>query len=194
MPDQVPKPKPQPKEEFDSGHVPMTEEFDSAKWRLPPVVPVLIALGIVAIAVAVFTFGTRYKPVIAGEVQQVYAMDVPDQNTVLLAVQVAVRTTGTEKPVFIHGASADLTTADGQQLHDTAAPMVDIARYFQAFPDLQQHSTAILQPETKIPAGGQQQGTVIFGFPVAKQAFDQRKALEVTIEIYDQKPLKLTVK
>src|SRR3954453_11924880 len=63
MPDEVKSqtkrpPKPEPP---DAGHVPMTEEMDSAKWSLPPVVPVLIALGIVAVVIALYTVhGTKF--------------------------------------------------------------------------------------------------------------------------------------
>ncbi len=38
--------------QYDAGHVPITEEFDSPKRSLPPAVPVVIALVIVAIVVA----------------------------------------------------------------------------------------------------------------------------------------------
>lgn len=189
-----PQPKQAPKPEYDPAHVPMTEEFDSPKWTLPPIVPVLIALVVLAVVVAAFVYGTRYKKLTGGEVQQVYAVEVPNQSSVLAAVQVNLKNIGTEKPLWVHGISADLTTADGKQFHDTAASAVDFNRYFQAFPDLKQHSTAALEANTKVPIGAQQQGTVIFGFPVDKAAFDGRKSLEVTIEIYDEKPLKLTAK
>ncbi len=194
MANQSPLPKQDPKPEYDAAHVPMTEEFDSAKWTLPPIVPVAIALVVVAIVIGAFTWGTRYKPVTAGSVRQVYAVEVPNQNSVLVAVQVEVSNIGREKPIFVHGASADLTTADGKQFHDIAAAAVDYQRYFQAFPDLQQHSTAALALNNKVPVNGQESGTVIFGFPVDKNTFDQRKSLEVTVEIYDQKPLKLVAK
>ncbi len=40
-----------PKPQYDAGHVPITEEFDSAKRSLPPAVPVVIALLVVGIVV-----------------------------------------------------------------------------------------------------------------------------------------------
>ena len=44
---------PKPGTDFDAGHVPITEEFDSAKRTLPPVAPLAIAL----IVVLVFILG-----------------------------------------------------------------------------------------------------------------------------------------
>ncbi len=186
------QPKPQP--EYDAGHVPITEEMDSARWSLPPVVPILIAFVVVAILVAVFTYGTRYKPVSSGEVQQVYAVEVPNQNSVLVAVQVNVRNTGDQKPLYLKGATAQLTGPDGKTYDDRAASSVDYERYFQAFPDLRQHSTQALQPGTQIAVGGQKQGTVIFGFPVDKNTFDQAKGLKVNVEFDDEYSLKLSAK
>ncbi len=184
----------QPKPDLDPAHVPITEEFDSAKWRLPPVVPVLIALAVVAIVVAVFTYGTRYKPVSSGKVQQVYAVNVPDQNTVLVAVQLTLQNTGREKPLYVHGATAHLTTADGKTYDDRAASAVDFERYFQGFPDLRQHATQALTPNTQVPVNGQAEGTLIFGFPVDKATFDQAKSLGITVEFFDDYSLKLSAK
>lgn len=186
--------QPQPKPEYDAGHVPITEEMDSAKWRLPPVVPILIALAVVAIVVGIFVYGTRYKAPSSGEVQQVYAVEVPNQGTVLVAVQVTVRNDANSKGLWIKGATAQLTGPDGKTYDDRSASSMDVQRYFQAFPDMQQHSTQPLALHTKIPEGGQQQGTVIFGFPLDKNTFDQAKGFKVNIEFDDDYPLKLTVK
>src|SRR3954453_2579548 len=58
-----PTPKAKKPEAPDAGHVPMTEEMDSAKWSLPPIVPVLIALALVAIAGALYTVHrTKFDP------------------------------------------------------------------------------------------------------------------------------------
>jgi hypothetical protein len=41
--------------------------------------------------------------------------------------------------------------------------------------------------------GTQQKGTIIVSFPVAKDAFDKRKSISVTIQPYDQPlPIVLT--
>jgi hypothetical protein len=43
--------------------------------------------------------------------------------------------------------------------------------------------------ETKIDPGQQRQGSIIVAYPVTKEQFDQKKALELTVSLYDQNPL-----
>src|SRR5437667_9840696 len=73
----------------DAGHVPMTEEFDRAKWTLPPIVPVLIALAVVAVVVALFLVGTN-RPIARGNILGVYPAEQAHQTHVLVGVQLAV--------------------------------------------------------------------------------------------------------
>src|ERR1035438_2078373 len=47
-----------PQPQYDAAHVPIMEEFDNAKRSLPPAVPVVIALLVVGIVVAVIAFLT----------------------------------------------------------------------------------------------------------------------------------------
>ena len=44
MPEPLQKPIEKPT--YDAGHVPMGEEMDSARWTLPPIVPVAIAAAV----------------------------------------------------------------------------------------------------------------------------------------------------
>ena len=82
---------------------------------------------------------------------------------------------------------------DSGELSDEAASAMDFARYFQAFPALKEHALAALPPETKIPPGGQAQGTIVVSFPVTQDGFDKRKSFSVVIQPYDQPlPLVLT--
>ena len=108
----------------------------------------------------------------------------PNQNAVLVAVNVTVHNSG-EKPLWIHDIKATLKT-DGGEFTDVAASAVDYDRYFQAFPTLKEHALAAIPPETKIPIGGQAQGTVVVSFPVTQDGFDKRKSLSVVIQPYDQ--------
>src|SRR3954469_22337570 len=110
MPDEVKSqtqrpPKPEPP---DAGHIPMTEEMDSAKWSLPPVVPVLIALAIVAIVIAIYTVhGVKFVPRPNGRIigvtvaeQRSESQIAPAESRVLVAVQVSVNNPS-EKPVYV---------------------------------------------------------------------------------------------
>ena len=175
-----PKPLTEPITEFHIG-----DEFGTAKRNLPPARIVLICLAAVAIVVALFAFKGRPKPQGAGSIDFVAAAEVPGQNMILAAITMTLRNTA-DKPLWIKTLKAHLTTADGTTFDDDAASAVDLDRYYQGFPALKESSEPPLSPETKLPAGAQQKGTIIVGFKVTKQAFDQRKSLTVAIQPYDQ--------
>jgi hypothetical protein len=161
------------------------EEFGTAKRNLPPVRIVLICIVAVAVIVGIVAFTERAKPQGAGSIDFVAAAEVPGQNMVLAAITVTLRNTA-EKPLWIHTLKAQLTTSDGNTFEDEAASAVDLDRYYQAFPVLKESSEPPLSPETKMLPGAVQRGTIIVGFKVTKEAFDQRKSLTVAIQPYDQ--------
>jgi hypothetical protein len=175
-----PKPITEPITEFHIG-----DEFGTAKRNLPPARIVLICLAAVAIVVALFAFKGRPKPQGAGSIDFVAAAEVPGQNMILAAITMTLRNTA-DKPLWIKTLKAHLTTADGNTFNDDAASAVDLDRYYQGFPALKESSEPPLSPETKLPAGGHQKGTIIVSFKVTKEAFDRRKSLTVTIQPYDQ--------
>jgi len=176
-------------DDYDRAHVPITEEFDKAKWTLPPWQPVAVALVIVAVVVGILSFVTKVKPQGKASIDNINAVQVtPD--SVLVAVNATLQNTG-EKPLWIHDIKAQVKTDKGD-FTDDSAPGVDADRYYQAFPDLKQNTLTALLPEAKIAPGAQQQGTMVFSFPVNKDTFDKRKSLTLTIQPYDQKPVVLT--
>jgi hypothetical protein len=161
------------------------EEFGTAKRNLPPAGIVLICIAAVAVIVGIFAFRERPKPQGAGSIDFVAAAAVPGQNMILAAITLTLRNTA-DKPLWIHTLKAQLTTADDKTFDDEAASAVDLDRYYQAFPALKESSEPPLSPETKLLAGTEQRGTIIVGYKVTKEAFDQRKSLTVTIQPYDQ--------
>lgn len=174
-----------------AGQVPISEEFDRAKWTLPPLKPVLIAMALVAVVVAAAVWLVRPKPGAAGTIDDVYAAELPDKSSVLVAVQFTIRNIS-EKPFWVRGVSAHLKT-DAGEWDDPAASAADFERYFQAFPDLRQHAAG--KPwvkDVKIDPGGERAGAVIFSFPVGKDAFEKRKSLSVTVDAFDRRPLLIT--
>ena len=172
----------------DAGHVPMTEEFDRARWTLPPIVPVLIALAAVAVVVAVVAFVNRPAPNPSGSITKMLTAEQGD-NT-MVAVHLKFNNPG-EKPLFIKSIKSELEGADGKKLSDMAAPAVDMARYLQGFPQLAEDKVEPLKEELKIPVGATQEGMVIFSFPVAKPAFDGRKSFTLRVDFYDRAPMVL---
>ena len=206
MTDQPPKPAPPP----DAGHLPMTEEMDSARRTLPPVLPVLGAAVVIAVALMLFS-GRASKPDSEGAITRVVAAELPvptppaskptgtqtseppPEKSVMVVVHLRLENKG-EKPLYVRNIHVRLEVPGGKTEEDRAAAAVDHERYLAAFPELQPHKIAALPPETKIAAGAQQEGMVMFAFPVSRESFDQRKALTVTVELYDRKPLVLVEK
>jgi hypothetical protein len=179
-PERVVTPNSDSKTDFHIG-----EEFGTAKRNLPPAGIVLICIAAVAVILGIFAFTERPKPQGAGSIDFVTAAEVPGQNMILAALTLTLRNT-TARPLWIKTLKAELTTADGKTFADEAASAVDLDRYYKAFPALKESSEAPLSPETKLPAGAVQKGSMVVGFKTTKETFDQRKSLTVTIQPYDQ--------
>ena len=187
----TPSPSPAPPSDFHIG-----EEFGTAKRNLPPAGIVLICIAAVAAVVAVIAFQQRAKPQGAGSIDLVAAAEIPGPAGTPKSVLVAITLTlhnNADKSLWIHTLKAQLTGADGHTYEDEAASAVDLDRYFHAFPVLKETSEPPLSPETKLTPGATQRGTIVFSFPLTKEAFDQRKSLTVTIQPYDQ-PLPIVLK
>ena len=178
---------PKPGVNFDAGHVPITEEFDSAKRTLPPVVPLLAALVVVLVFIIGVAYIFRAKPVAQGQIDQAFAMQQEDKPYSMVLMQITVRNVS-DRPLFIKEIKSDIMTDQGES-SDDAASAVDYGRYLQAFPDLQMYASEPLKVETKIVPGGEAKGSVLVAFPITKDQFYARKELNVTIFPYDQKAI-----
>jgi hypothetical protein len=166
----------------------MSEEFDRAKWTLPPIVPVLIAAAAILVVLAVVLLGTRVKSDLTGAVTKVASAD--QQGSTLAAVQIKLENKF-EKLLWLKGISCELETADGRKFHDRAAGAAEAERDLRAFPQLQEAKAGPLPEELKIPSGGSYTGFTVFAFPVDKTAFDGRKSLTVRIETYDHPAIEI---
>jgi hypothetical protein len=175
--------------EFDAGHVPITEEFDSAKRSLPAVAPLAVALIVVVVFIVGVAYIFRAKPVAQGQIDNVFFSQPPDQPQGMIAIQLTLRAVG-EKPLYIKSVTAQLKAAE-QEYSDDAASASDFDRYFQAYPDLREHTLKPIKVEDKLPPGGEERGTVMVAFPIDRAQFDARKSLTVTIQPYDQKEIVL---
>jgi hypothetical protein len=170
---------PSPQYSFNIG-----EEFGTAKRNLPPAQVVLIALGVIAVIFGIYALTHRTKPLGTGGIDDFTAIAVPDQNLMLVAINVTLSNTG-EKTMYIHTLKGILKTDSGE-FEDEPVSQVDYQRYFQAFPALGVHAQKALLPETKIMPGDSTHGTVLVSFPVSQEVFDKRKSLSVSIQPYDQ--------
>ena len=188
----VPVRRKAPEKPLDPAHVPMTEEFDRARWTLPPIGIVFIGLGIVAVVAALLIFTNRAKPVAGGFIVDVSSVQLQD-NTILAAVQMRISNT-TPKQWYIENMTATVKTPQGEFTDDSAASATDSERYFKALPGLAPAGTNVLKFDQKLAPGEQEEGTVVFAFPITKQQFDQRQSLTVVVKPFDNLPVTYTTK
>lgn len=167
------------------------EEFGTAKKNLPPMKIIGIGIAIIVVVWAIAAFVQRPRPSATGAIDEVVSVEIPNQHAVMVAINVAFQNNGA-KPFWIQTIKADLQTTDNSFSSD-AASVVDLDRYYQAFPPLKQYAGTPLQREGKVDVGSQAKGTIVVSFPVTPEAFASRKLLRVTIQPYDQPvPLVLT--
>jgi hypothetical protein len=168
------------------------EEFGTAKRNLPPpkVLAIALVLLLVVALIIVFAFS---RPNGSGSIDDVNAVEIPNQNEILATINVSFHNSG-DKPMWIHNMKATVKTADDKELSDDAAAPVDFERYFQAFPALKERAIAPLTVETKLPPNSDAKGTMVVSFPLALDAFNNRKSLTVTIQPYDQRALEIVKK
>jgi len=169
----------------------MGEEFGTARKNLPPVK--IVAIGVAAIVLVALLVAVIQRPhsAASGTIDDVTSVEIPNQNSVMVAITISLRNGGT-KPFWIRKMDAEVDTGT-RQFKDDAAAAVDVGRYLQAFPPLKQKAVTPLKSETMLDPGAQTNGTIVVTFPVAPDVFASRKSLKVTIHPYDQPvPLVLT--
>lgn len=169
-----------------AGHIPITEELDSAKWTLPPIVPLLIAGVFVAILVAVVVLSNRSTPVASLAITKVAAAD--QQGNTMVAIQAKLNNQ-VDKVLWVKSITAEVETPDGKKHSDSAAPSMDAVRYIEAFPPLQEAKADPFKEELKLPSKTSYNGVAIFAFPIAKNDFDSRKSLTLRVQMYDNPTL-----
>jgi preprotein translocase subunit Sec61beta len=170
----------------DAGHIPFTEEMDSAKWTLPPIIPLLVAAVVVGILVAVVVLSNRTKPSASLAITKV--VSAAQEGNTMVAIQIKLDNQ-VEGPLWIKQIQAEVETPDGKKYNDSAAPGVDAPRYMEAFPPLAEAKADWLKEDLKIPTKTSFNGVAIFSYPVDKAAFDKRKQVTLRIQLYDRPTL-----
>lgn len=167
------------------------EEFGTAKKNLPPVKIIGIGIALIGAAWAIAAFVQRPRSTATGTIDEVVAVEIPNQHSVIVAINVAFQNNGA-KPFWIQTIKVEVQTTDNTFSSD-AASTVDLDRYYQAFPALKQYAGTPLQREGTVDVGSQAKGTIVVSFPVTSEVFATRKLLRVTIHPYGQPvPLVLT--
>lgn len=160
------------------------EEYGTAKKNLPPTKIVLIAVGAVLLVVLIGSFIKRAKPQAGGSLDSFVAVEIPGQTSTMVALTFTVNNTS-DKTFYVRTLGGSMKSSTGEDFKTDAVSAVDFDRYFQAFPTLKNGALPALTPEAEIPVGGSVSRTIIVAFPIALDAFNQRKSLSVIIWPYN---------
>jgi hypothetical protein len=191
MPDQTPTPPPTPvapntaPPKAPAGTtINIGEEFGTAKRNLPPAKILLIAVGALLVVVIFASFLKRAKPQAGGSLDNVTAVDIPGQDSTMVALTFTLRNTS-EKVLYVHNLQSSIKAPSGDLTAD-AVSAVDFDRYFQAFPTLKSGAQPALTPETKIQPNETVSRTIIVAFPITLDKFNQRTSTSAIVWAYDQ--------
>lgn len=192
MPDQTPTPPAQTPPAPPTGPtINIGEEYGTAKKNLPPAKIVLIAIAGVVVVVLIASFLKRAQPQGSGSLDNVTAVEIPGQNSILAALTFTLHNSS-DKALYIRELQASVKTASGDSKAD-AVSAVDFDRFFQAFPALKNGAQPALAPEVRIEVGQSVSRTIIVPFAMTLDAFNQRKSVSAVIWAYNQtEPLTLT--
>jgi hypothetical protein len=95
-------------------------------------------------------------------------------------------------PIFIKDITGTLTTPDGED--DTSAiEKNDFDNLYTTFPQLRPLASPPLLRETAIQPNDHAEGMVLLHFPVTQAQWDQRTSATVTINLYHQGELTVTI-
>ncbi len=145
---------------------------------------VLICVAAVAVVILIVSFVKRAKPQAAGSLDNIVAVEIPDQGSTMVALTFTLTNTS-DKILYVRTLQGKIKTASGDSEAD-AVSAVDFNRYYQAFPSLKNGAQPALTPETKIQPGEAVTRTIIVAFPVTLDAFNQRQSTSVVVQPYDQ--------
>ena len=186
MPDQPPIPPsaPAPPTTPAGPTIHIGEEFGTAKKNLPPGKIVVIAIVLVGIAVAIASFVKRAKPQASGTLDNIVAVEIPDQNSTMVALTFTLHNTSS-KSLYVHNVQSSIKAPSGDATAD-AVSAVDFDRYFQAFPALKVGIQPPLSPETEIPVGQSATSSIIVAFPKSLDDFNHRQSISVIVWAYNE--------
>ena len=160
------------------------EEFGTAKKNLPSGKVLVTAILVLGVVVAFISYLRRAKPQATGTVDNVVAVEIPGQNSIMVALTFTLHN-ASDKTLYVHTLQGSVKTPGGDAIGD-AVSAVDFERYFQAFPALRSGSQPALSPEAKIQPGETTSRTIIVALPMTLDSFNRRQVLAVVIWPYDQ--------
>jgi hypothetical protein len=95
-------------------------------------------------------------------------------------------------PITIDTITATVTTKDGEQT-TSAVNVTDLPAVFGAFPQLKPLAAPPLVRETVIDPGRSASGQLVFHFSLTKAIYDARTSAVITLQLYHQNPISITL-
>lgn len=99
-------------------------------------------------------------------------------------------------PLFLKDFNGSLIPSDTLPLTTSAVQKADLATLYQTFPALEKLAAKQANPlyrETRVDPGQTVEGTVMLHFPVTPAVWDARQDATLTIDLYHQPSLTLTI-
>ncbi|WP_089838854.1 hypothetical protein [Granulicella pectinivorans] len=96
-------------------------------------------------------------------------------------------------PIQINTITATITSKDDAQSTTSAINVTDLPAVFGAFQQLKPLAAPPLLRETVVNPGNSASGQLVFHFPFSKAMYDDRKSAVITLELYHQKPISITI-
>jgi len=196
------------KPELDRAHVSMSEEMDSARWSLPPIIPVLVALVVIAVIVGSYAYRQRPGIISTGTVDAFRTFPVHTESArmpqpggmvatpevydqMLVMAHVTIKNASPKQTLYIKSVDAKLTNADGTEMTTTQAAKSDQDQLFGYYKQLADFQMQPISLETRILPGQSVTGMTVFSFGITTDAWKSRKDFTISISFYDQNPLVL---
>jgi hypothetical protein len=173
--------------------------------------PLLLALGVLAIAAGLLAYFFPYKkPQLTITHSAVYLGHTvferqnfengtnvvgqgPSTEDDLYVLETVHIENPLKVPLTLNDFTATLTATDGSQMKIGAIEKPELPTVFTAFPALKPLVATPLLRETTIAPGQSADGVIVLPFPVAKSTWDQRQSAILTIEFYRESPVNLTI-
>ncbi len=173
--------------------------------------PILLALGVLAVAAGLLAYFFPYKrPQVTLTHSTIYightvfakqnfengtkvigqGESAEDDLYVLATVHIQ---NPLKVPLTLNDFTALLTGADGSQMQTSAVEKNQFDTVFTAYPELKPMTGTPLLRETVLAPGQSADGTMLFQLPVAKTAWDQRQAATISIDFYRESPVVVTI-
>lgn len=196
---------------YTPGHMPMGEEFDRAKWTLPPLVPVLIAFVVLGAILAWYSYRSRPGIVSEGRITEMRTFPIHTKSAtmtgpfgmqgeaevydqMIVMAKVNLRNRGKSKPLYLKSIDAKLETgAEQGDIDATQSTGGDQRTFFDYYQQFASFRAEPLSADAQIAPGQELTGMVMLSFPVTQEVWNKRKDLAITIGFFDQNPVVLHV-